>query len=105
MIDDIWDSVLEPFSDNPNAAFVCAQTFHLLKETIKAGPDGRQAVIRALDEGIKKLYPYSEAHRAGFELYLLAVEGKLKRQHDVTQLALEARLAGQQCPQCSKASE
>ncbi|MGH9958687.1 MAG: hypothetical protein ACREBC_16410 [Pyrinomonadaceae bacterium] len=105
MLDDIWDGILEPFADDPNGAFVCAQTFHLLKEAIKRGPEGRLAVIKALDDGIQKLYPYSEAHKAGYELFLLAVEGKLRPQHDPLRLAREARLAEQQCPQCPKASE
>jgi hypothetical protein len=82
MFDDLWDSVLEPFGENPAAAFIFAQTLFLLKQAIQSGPEGGLSVIQALEQGIEKLYPYTDAHKASYKLYLFAVEGKLLPKHD-----------------------
>lgn len=88
MIDD-WDSILEPFSQHPAAAFVFAQTLFVLKEQIKSGPEGSLSAIRTLEEGIEQLYPYTDTHAAAYKLYLLALQGKLRPKHDPTVIVRE----------------
>jgi hypothetical protein len=89
MTDDIWESVLEPYAEDDRAAFILAQTFHYLKETLNNDPKGKALLSHALDLGIEKLFQYTEHHKAGFQLYLIALAGNLKPKHDVTEIARE----------------
>lgn len=78
---DTWNTVLEPFSSDPASAFVLAQIFNGLKETIKTDPD---QAIATLDQAIRELYPYTAIYQAQFKVYELAVEGKLSPKDDPT---------------------
>jgi hypothetical protein len=78
---DTWNTVLEPFSNDPASAFVLAQIFTQLKETIKTHPD--QAVA-TLDQAIKELYPYTQIYQAQYKVYLLAAAGQLSPKDDPT---------------------
>lgn len=78
---DTWSTVLEPFANDPAAAFVLAQIFTQLKETIKTHPD--QAVA-TLDQAIKELYPYTKIYQAQYKVYLLAAAGQLAPKDDPT---------------------
>lgn len=78
---DTWNTVLEPFSNDPASAFVLAQIFNALKETIRTDPD---QAIATLDQAIEELYPYTEIYKAQFQVYKLAVEGKLSSKDDPT---------------------
>ena len=80
MTDEVWGSIAEAFSKDPAAAFILAQVLSQLKEEIKKGR--KQKAIRALEEGIEKLFPYTDAHKASYKLYLLSVAGNLRPQHD-----------------------
>jgi uncharacterized protein YecA (UPF0149 family) len=75
---DTWN-VFEPFSDEPQSAFVLAQILSQLKETIKTNPE---EAITTLDQAIEELYPYTEIYKAQYKVYQLAVEGKLAPQND-----------------------
>jgi hypothetical protein len=77
---DAWN-VWEPFSDDPDSAFILAQIFARLKETIKTDPD---QAIATLDQAIRELYPYTEIYKAQFKVYELAVAGKLSPKDDPT---------------------
>lgn len=89
MTDDIWESVLEPYAEDASAAFILAQTFHYLKETLNNHPKGQAVVAQALELGIEKLFLYTEHHKASFQLYLIALAGNLKPKHDPTQIVRE----------------
>lgn len=89
MIDASWDIALEPFSHEPAAAFILAQTLFLLKESIRRGPEDSLSAIQTLEEGIEKLYTYTGAHSAAYKLYLLALEGNLLPKHDPTVIVKE----------------
>ena len=82
MTDEVWDSIIESFADDSAAAFILAQVLCQFKEEIKKGRES--AVVRDLDRGIEKLYPYTDEYKAGLKLYRLSVAGKLKPQHDPT---------------------
>lgn len=88
MTDDIWESVLEPYANDPNGAFILAQTLFYLKQTLK-DPKGKASVIRALELGIETLYPYTEHHKASFQLFQIALAGNLKPKHDPAEIARE----------------
>jgi hypothetical protein len=78
---DTWNTVLEPFSNDPASAFVLAQIFSALKETIRTDPD---QAIATLDQAIEELYPYTAIYQAQLKVYRLAVEGKLSPKDDPT---------------------
>ena len=78
---DTWNTVLEPFSNDPAAAFVFAQILSSLKEAIKTSPD---EAIATLDEAIRGLYPYTAIYQAQFKVYELAIAGKLSPKDDPT---------------------
>lgn len=77
---DAWN-VWEPFSDDPDSAFILAQIFAQLKEIIKSDPD---RAIATLDQAIRELYPYTPIYKAQFKVYELAVAGKLSPKDDPT---------------------
>lgn len=75
---DLWDTVLQPYASDPDNAFIVAQVFSLLKETLQRGPKGCAAVSKALDAAINELFPFSDIYAASLQLYHLAVEGNLR---------------------------
>jgi hypothetical protein len=84
---DFWDIVLEPYSNDPAAAFMLAQNFSILKQKIQTNPS---EAVSTLDEAIEKLYPYTQAHSAAYQLFLLAIQGKLSPEHDPIKIAKKA---------------
>lgn len=92
MIDASWDSALEPFSRDAAAAFILAQTLFVIKESINSGPEGSLSAIKALEQGIEQLYPYTDAHTAAYQLYLFALEGNLLPKHDPTVFVKEIQI-------------
>ncbi|HXI26155.1 MAG TPA: hypothetical protein VNG71_20045 [Pyrinomonadaceae bacterium] len=82
MTDEVWDSIVESFADDSAAAFILAQVLCDFKDGIKKGSGS--AVVKDLERGIEKLYPYTDDYRAALKLYQLSVAGKLKPKHDPT---------------------
>ena len=72
-----WESVLEPYASDPGRAFILAQSFSVLQETLAKGPQGTQEVIAALKLGIQELYQYTDVYQANLTLYqrLVSEEG------------------------------
>jgi len=87
MTDEIWDSIVESFADDSAAAFILAQVLWEFKERIKKGHGS--TVVKDLERGIEKLYPYTDEYKAGLMLYRLSVAGKLKPKHDPTVIVKE----------------
>jgi hypothetical protein len=82
--EDLWDCVLKPYETDPANAFILAQCFWLLRQTLTEGPDGVQQVIRLLENGIRDLYPYTDAYQASYTLYERLVTGEgLSREGDL----------------------
>ncbi|HJR09001.1 MAG TPA: hypothetical protein VJ842_17210 [Pyrinomonadaceae bacterium] len=77
---DAWN-VWEPFSVDPDSAFILAQILAQLKEAIKTDPN---QAIATLDQAITELYPYTPIYKAQFRVYELAVAGKLPPKDDPT---------------------
>jgi len=87
MTDEIWDSIVESFADDSAAAFILAQVLFDFKERIKKG--NGSAVVKDLERGIERLYPYTDEYKAGLKLYRLSVAGRLKPKHDPTLIVRE----------------
>jgi hypothetical protein len=90
---EFWGNLFEVFWDHPGRAFITAQSFSILKETLKSGPKGNQAVIESLDAAIHLLFPLSDFYPHCEELYRLAVEGKLLPQFEPEEIVSQAKAA------------
>lgn len=74
MIDeDLWTSILQPYKFASVSALSLAQVLYSLREDIKRGKS--EQVIEILTDGIEKLHPFSEQHKAGHDDYWRAVKG------------------------------
>lgn len=89
MTDDIWDSIAESFADNSAVAFILAQVLCEFKEQINNGRG--EAVAKELEQGIEKLYPFTDDYKACLVLYRLSVAGNLKPKHDPKLIVAELR--------------
>ena len=71
--EDIWTSILTPYRYAATSAFSLAQILYSLREDIRRGNVERALVV--LNDGIEKLYPFSEHYKAGHSDYWQAVKG------------------------------
>jgi hypothetical protein len=90
---DFWDNLFDVYLDHPELAYITAQSFSILKETLKSGPKGVAAVIKSLDAAIHLLFPLSHFYPSCEELYRLGVEGKLLPQFEPEEIVAEAKAA------------
>lgn len=89
MTDEVWVSIVESFADDSAAAFILAQVLWDFKERIKKGKGS--AVVKDLEQGVEKLYPYTAEYQAGLTLYRLSVAGELKPEHDPTMIVSDLK--------------
>jgi hypothetical protein len=90
---EFWGDLFDVYLDHPELAYITAQSFSVLKETLKSGPEGVTAVIRSLDAAIHLLFPLSHFYPPCEELYRLGVEGKLLPQFEPEEIVVEAKAA------------
>jgi hypothetical protein len=72
-----WELAFKPFEGKPDAALqlgfnLAELRMHLDGLLIKSRP-----VMEALDLGLEVLFPYTEFHKASFDLFIRLMEGKL----------------------------
>lgn len=78
-----WNAILEPALCQDPAAVEClAQLLFAIKKAIESGAEGVRQASETLSHGIELIYPYTDAHRAALELYVLSLEGNLKPQDE-----------------------
>jgi hypothetical protein len=88
---DFWGNLFEPYLDHPGLAFIAAQSFSILQQTLKRGPKGVAAVIRSFDAAIHLLFPLSHYYPPCEELYRLGVDGKLLPQYEPEEIVAQAK--------------
>ncbi len=77
--DDTWTAILEPALCQDPAAIEClARLLLTIKKAIDSGAEGVIQASRTLSQGIEVMYPYTDAHKAARELYVLSLEGELR---------------------------
>lgn len=82
-----WTAILEPaLCQDPAAAECLARLLFTIKKAIDSGADGVRQASRTLSHGIELIYPYTNAHKAALELYLLSLEGDLRPQDEPVNL-------------------
>jgi len=81
--DQTWINILEPELCKDTAAIEClARLLFLIKKEISSGKAGVRRASKIISEGIEVIYPYTNAHKAALELYLLSLEGELNPQDE-----------------------
>jgi hypothetical protein len=90
---EFWGNLFDVYLDHPEQAFIAAQSFSILQQTLKSGPKGNAAVIKSFDAAIHLLFPLSHYYPPCEELYRLGVDGKLLPQFEPEEIIVEARAA------------
>jgi hypothetical protein len=90
---EFWGNLFDVYLDHPEQAFIAAQSFSILQQTLKSGPKGIKAVIRSFDAAIHLLFPLSHFYPPCEELYRLGVDGKLLPQFEPEEIIVEAKAA------------
>lgn len=81
--DTTWAAIIEPALCQDPAAVEClARLLFTIKKAIDSGADGVRQASQTLSHGIELIYPYTNAHKAALELYMLSLEGNLKPQDE-----------------------
>lgn len=77
--DDTWTAILEPALCQDPAAIEClARLLLTIKKAMDSGAEGVLQASETLSHGIEFMYPYTNAHKAALELYVLSLEGDLR---------------------------
>jgi hypothetical protein len=85
--DDTWTAILEPALCQDPAAVEClARLLLTIKKAIDSGAQGVIHASRTLSQGIEFIYPYTAAHKAALELYVLSLEGELRPEDEPLKL-------------------
>jgi hypothetical protein len=85
--DTTWTAILEPALCQDLAAVEClARLLLTIKKAIDSGAEGVIRASQTLSYGIKFIYPYTDAHKAALELYVLSLEGELRPEDEPLQL-------------------
>ncbi|HEX8128234.1 MAG TPA: hypothetical protein VF527_03965 [Pyrinomonadaceae bacterium] len=85
--DTTWTAILEPALCQDPAAVEClARLLLTIKKAIDSGAEGVIQASQTLSHGIELIYPYTRAHKAALELYVLSLEGELRPEDEPLQL-------------------
>jgi hypothetical protein len=85
--DTTWHTILEPaLCQNPAVVECLAQLLFTIKKAIDSGTEGVIQASQTLSHGIELIYPYTDAHKAALDLYVLSLEGNLKPQDEPLRL-------------------
>src|SRR4051812_23416306 len=74
---DEWELAFEPFEGEPYAALRMGFNFALLRKHFEGQLFKSRPIIDALDQAMEVLFPFTEFHKASFDLFIKFTEGKL----------------------------
>jgi hypothetical protein len=77
-----WEIAFKPYGAYPKAAYDLARHLMAVKQFLQTQPPDVRGAIATLDEAAEVLYPFSEFHNAGLELFRIAIEGHATRAHE-----------------------
>jgi hypothetical protein len=77
-----WEIAFKPYGTYPKAAYDLARHLMAVKQFLQTQPPDVSGATAALDEACETLYPFSEFHSAGYELYRTVIEGRATRAHE-----------------------
>jgi hypothetical protein len=74
---EIWKIVFEVYARHPTSAFTLAFQLIAVKQSLQHRRKGRREAIEALDLAIESLYPHTQFHKMGHQMYRRALEGTI----------------------------
>ena len=77
-----WEIAFKPYGAYPNTAYDLARHLMAVKQFLQTQPPDVYGAAAALDEACEALFPLSEFHKAGYELYRIVIEGRATRAHE-----------------------
>jgi hypothetical protein len=79
-----WEIAFKPYATDAMAAYDMARRLMSVKRFLKAKPPNLSMAMEALDEAAEILFPFTEFHKAAYDLYLTFIEGRpTKAQEDI----------------------
>jgi hypothetical protein len=86
-----WEIAFKPYSAYPNSAYDLARHLMAVKQFLQTQPPDLFGAAEALDDACEALFPLSEFHTAGHDLYRIAIEGRATRAHEALMNSLGIR--------------
>lgn len=79
---DEFEIAFQPYSEHSDAALDLARRLFTIKEFLESSPAEVPLAIAALRDAIDVLYPHTDFHKAGRDLYDLFLSGRATRAHE-----------------------
>ena len=79
-----WEIAFRPYSEyqHANSASDLARKLMAVKQCLQSQPPEVSLAAAALDEACQVLFPFSEFHKAGYDLFRIVIEGRVTRAHE-----------------------
>jgi len=74
-----WEIALKPYPSYPDAAYDLARHLTAIKQHLRMKPPEASAAARELSEACDILFPFTQFHEAGYDLYRVALAGRATR--------------------------
>jgi hypothetical protein len=74
---DDWEIAFEPYKEKPYAALRLGWNLAILRRHLDDQLFAPRTVKVALDLSLEVLFPYTEFHKASFDLFIRLIDGKL----------------------------
>ena len=77
-----WEIAFTPYAAYPKSAYDLARHLMAVKQFLQTQPPDVSGAARALDDACEVLFPFSEFHDAGHDLYRTVIEGRATTAHE-----------------------
>lgn len=74
-----WENAFKPYVCYPDAAYELARCLTAVRQHLRAKPPDVSAARRELNQARDALFPLTEFHDAGYDLYRVAIAGRATR--------------------------
>jgi len=70
-----WEIALKPYATDADAAYDMARRLMSVRRFLQTKPPHVSTAAEALEEACELLFPFTQFHEAGYDLYLTAIDG------------------------------
>jgi hypothetical protein len=77
-----WEIAFKPYGAYPKSAYDLARQLMAVKQCLQTQPPEVSLAAATLDEACEVLFPFSQFHKAGHDLYRIVIEGRATRAHE-----------------------
>ena len=74
-----WENALKPYGAYPEAAYDLARYLTAIKRHLRAKPPEVSTAAKELSEVCDILFPFTQFHEVGYDLYRIAISGRATR--------------------------